>query len=70
MASAVFTAAYSSFRKHRPLTEEQLLQVSEQPIAVLIPAWDEAPVIRHMLENTLRALTLCQLSYLCGHLSQ
>lgn len=25
-------------RKYRPLTEEQLLQVSEQPIAVLIPA--------------------------------
>ena len=43
-------------RKYRPLTEEQLLQVSEQPIAVLIPAWDEAPVIRYMLENTLRAV--------------
>lgn len=42
--------------KYRPLTEEQLLQVSEQPIAVLIPAWDEAGVIRRMLENTLRTL--------------
>lgn len=43
-------------RKYRPLTEEQLLQVSEQPIAVMVPAWDEAPVIRQMLENTLRTM--------------
>ncbi len=42
--------------KHQPLTEEQLLQISEQSIAVLIPAWDESAVIRRMLENTLRAL--------------
>jgi len=42
--------------KHPPLTEEQLLQVTEQPIAVLIPAWDESAVIRRMLENTLRIL--------------
>ncbi len=42
--------------KHRPLTEEQLLQVVEQPIAVMIPAWQEAPVIRRMLENTLRTV--------------
>ena len=42
--------------KHQPLTEEQLLQTSEQPIAILIPAWDESAVIRRMLENTLRAL--------------
>jgi adsorption protein B len=42
--------------KHRPLTEEQLLQATEQPIAVLIPAWDESAVIRRMLENTIRVL--------------
>ena len=42
--------------KHQPLREEQLLQVSEQPIAILIPAWDESAVIRQMLENTLQTL--------------
>jgi adsorption protein B len=42
--------------KHPPLREEQLLQTLEQPIAILIPAWDESAVIRRMLENTLRAL--------------
>jgi adsorption protein B len=40
--------------KYRPLTEEQLHQNSEKPIAVMVPAWDEAKVIRRMLENTLR----------------
>lgn len=44
------------FPKHPPLTEEQLLGVTEQPIAVFIPAWDESAVIRPMLENTLQVL--------------
>ncbi len=43
-------------RKQPPLTEEQLLEAPEQPIAVLIPAWDESAVIRRMLENTLQIL--------------
>ena len=42
--------------KYRPLTEEDLLRVTEQPIAVMIPAWDESAVIRRMLENTIRTL--------------
>lgn len=42
--------------KYAPLTEEQLYKKAEQPIAVMIPAWDESAVIRPMLENTLAAL--------------
>ncbi len=40
--------------RYAPLTEEQLLTPPEQPIAVMIPAWQEAPVIRRMLENTIQ----------------
>jgi len=40
--------------RYKPLTEEQLLSPPEQPIAVMIPAWQEAPVIRRMLENTIQ----------------
>ena len=47
---------YIIMRKYQPLTEEQLLQVPEQPIAVMIPAWQESAVIRRMLENTLTTL--------------
>jgi bacteriophage N4 adsorption protein B len=36
------------------LKEEDLLNKEEQPIAVMIPAWDESAVIRPMLENALR----------------
>jgi bacteriophage N4 adsorption protein B len=43
-------------RKYSPLTEEQLLQHIEKPIAILVPAWDESKVIRRMLENNLRTL--------------
>jgi adsorption protein B len=40
--------------RYQPLTEEQLLAPPEQAIAVMIPAWQEAPVIRRMLENTVQ----------------
>ena len=40
--------------KYSPLTEKQLLDQEEKPIAIMIPAWDESPVIRRMLENNLR----------------
>ena len=40
-------------RKYPPLTEVQLLAPPEKPIAVMIPAWHEADVIRRMLENSL-----------------
>ena len=41
-------------RKYSPLTEKQLLDHEEKLIAIMIPAWDESPVIRRMLENNLR----------------
>ncbi len=42
--------------KHKPLTEEQLLEPDEQPVAIMIPSWDESPVIRRMIENTLKSV--------------
>ena len=42
--------------KYTPLTEEKLRQHPEQPIAIMIPAWDESAVIRPMLFNILRTL--------------
>lgn len=38
------------------VTEEDLLNRTEQAIAILIPAWDESDVIRPMLANTLRTI--------------
>jgi bacteriophage N4 adsorption protein B len=43
-------------RKYQPLTAEHLLQPIEQPIAVMIPAWDESAVVRRMLENTVQTV--------------
>lgn len=42
--------------KHPPLTEAALRNRPEQPVAVMIPAWDESSVIRPMLENTLKSI--------------
>ncbi|EPR33036.1 General secretory system II protein E domain protein [Alkalidesulfovibrio alkalitolerans DSM 16529] len=44
------------YSKHKRLTEEQLLAKPEQPIAIMIPCWDESAVIRRMLSNTIRTL--------------
>lgn len=38
------------------LRPEQLSTVPEQPIAILVPAWQESDVIERMLENTIRTL--------------
>lgn len=43
-------------RRYRPLTEKQLLEQAEKPIAVMVPAWDESSVIRRMLDNNLRTV--------------
>lgn len=40
----------------RPLTLEQLMSVEEKPIAMVIPAWHEAGVIKNMLLNTLNTI--------------
>lgn len=37
-------------------TEKSLNALPEQPIAVMIPAWNESAVIRKMLENTIQSL--------------
>lgn len=42
--------------KYRPLSEQDLLEFPEQPIAVMIPAWDESAVIRPMLQNAVGSL--------------
>lgn len=43
-------------RRYSPLTEKQLLDPPEKPVAVMIPAWDESAVIRRMLDNNLRTV--------------
>jgi len=40
----------------KPLTLDQLLKVEEKPLAMLIPAWQEAGVIKKMLLNTLNTI--------------
>jgi adsorption protein B len=40
----------------KPVTPEQLSTVSEKPLAILIPAWDESAVITRMLLNTVGTL--------------
>lgn len=44
------------YSRYAPLREEQLLERPEQPLAVMIPAWDESSVIRPMLLNALKNL--------------
>lgn len=39
-------------RRYKPLPEAALLERAEQPIAILVPAWQEHEVIAAMIENT------------------
>jgi bacteriophage N4 adsorption protein B len=48
------------------LKEEQLLGVVEQPIAIIIPAWQEAAVIGRMIDNTVRTLRYSKYSIFVG----
>ena len=41
-------------RMHRRLTAEELSESPQKPIAILVPAWDEANVIGHMLALAVR----------------
>jgi len=43
-------------RKYPRLTEEKLLATPEQPVAIMIPCWNESAVIRRMLDNTIRTI--------------
>jgi adsorption protein B len=50
----------------QPLTTARLLEQPEQLIAVMIPAWDESAVIRHMLEANLRRIRYGNLHVFVG----
>lgn len=43
-------------RDYRPLTVHDLAQRSEQPLAIMVPAWMEHDVIAHMIENMVSVL--------------
>lgn len=44
------------YRRHPRLTIEELRANPEQLIAIMVPAWHEAEVIRHMLDNAIGSL--------------
>jgi adsorption protein B len=43
-------------RTYRPVTERQLEQHAEQPLAIMVPAWLEYDVIAQMIENMVTVL--------------
>jgi len=46
------TRKFFKRRKIKPMTVEMLSKVPEKPVAIIIPAWQESPVILRMLFNT------------------
>src|SRR3954447_1486979 len=54
----VVTSIAACFSRHGKTrtTKEQLLEKPQQPIAVMVPAWDESDVIRPMLTNILKTI--------------
>lgn len=48
------------------LREEQLLGAVEQPIAIIVPAWQESPVIGKMIDNTARTLRYSKYTIFVG----
>ncbi len=44
-------------RKHKVLTREDLLALDQKRIAIMIPTWREAPVIRQTLDNAVKAIS-------------
>ncbi|MBJ6727407.1 glycosyl transferase family protein [Geomesophilobacter sediminis] len=44
------------WKRHRRMTEQELLAVPEQPIAVMVPAWNESAIIFSMVNNTIATL--------------
>ena len=53
-------------RRWPRLKEEQLLGAVEQPIAIIIPAWQESPVIGKMIDNTVRTLRYSKYTVFVG----
>lgn len=43
-------------REYKPLTQQDLLQRPEQPLAIMVPAWMEYDVIAQMVENMINVL--------------
>jgi bacteriophage N4 adsorption protein B len=43
-------------KRYKPITEQQILSIPEQPIAVMIPAWDESAIIFQMVDNTVTTI--------------
>jgi len=52
--------------KHPPLPVEKLMQKEEVPLALMVPAWDEAVVIEKMLKNTLKTFKYDNLHIFVG----
>lgn len=52
--------------RFKPLSEGDLLNVVEKPIAVMIPAWQESGVIRRMLENNLQTINYSNYHFFVG----
>lgn len=50
-------SAWAYGKSRIQITVEGLLGKPQQPIAILVPAWDESDVIRPMLTNILRTIT-------------
>jgi len=42
--------------RYKPITEQQLLSIPEQTVAVMIPAWNESAIIYQMVNNTISTL--------------
>lgn len=42
--------------RFKHITEEELLNIPEQPVAIMIPAWNESAIIFHMVHNTITTL--------------
>ena len=53
-------------RRWPRLREEQLLGAVEQPIAIIVPAWQESPVIGKMIDNTVRTLRYSKYTIFVG----
>ncbi len=54
------------YTRYRRMTENDIVAKEEQPIAVMIPAWDESAVIRPMLENAARSLNYSNVHIFVG----
>jgi adsorption protein B len=55
-AARAFYKRFYVFRRYQPLREEDMRSGDEQPLAVMIPAWDESVLIGGMLEKACQAL--------------